>query len=108
VSTFPTEYISDPATIREIGRVLRPDGRLIVVLSASLLPANLLLAPLVAVQRLAYGRGSSVASGCAIARAAQSQLPLAAGGMTPRAECVRGPFWEAYIVVGEKGAVRTP
>jgi SAM-dependent methyltransferase len=104
VSTFPTEYIYDAATMREIGRVLRPGGRLIVVLSASLLPASLLLAPLVAVQALVYGRGSSGASGCAVARAAQAQLPFAAGGMEPRAECVRGPFWEAYILIGEKRA----
>jgi SAM-dependent methyltransferase len=102
VSTFPTEYIYDAATLREIGRVLRPGGRLVVVLSASLLPASLLLLPLVALQRLVYGSGPSGASGCAVARAAGAHLPLAAGGMEPRAECVRGPFWEAYVVTGEK------
>jgi SAM-dependent methyltransferase len=102
VSTFPTEYIYDPATMREIGRVLRPGGRLVVVLSASLLPANLPLLPLVALQSLVYGRGSSGASGCAVARAAQAQLPLGAGGLQGGAECVRGPFWEAYVVIGSK------
>src|SRR5262249_50216536 len=34
VSTFPTDYIADPQTLREIGRVLRPHGRLVVVLGA--------------------------------------------------------------------------
>lgn len=31
VATFPTPYILDPAVHREIGRVLAPDGRLVVV-----------------------------------------------------------------------------
>jgi ubiquinone/menaquinone biosynthesis C-methylase UbiE len=31
ISTFPTEFISDRETISEIHRVLRPDGRLIVL-----------------------------------------------------------------------------
>ncbi|MFN8418636.1 MAG: methyltransferase domain-containing protein [Anaerolineae bacterium] len=31
VSTFPTEFIIDPATLSEINRVLHPDGRLVFV-----------------------------------------------------------------------------
>lgn len=35
VATFPTEYILDPHTLREVARVLRPGGRLDVLLSVS-------------------------------------------------------------------------
>jgi ubiquinone/menaquinone biosynthesis C-methylase UbiE len=37
VSTFPTEFILDPATLRETTRVLQPNGRLVVGASARLL-----------------------------------------------------------------------
>jgi hypothetical protein len=36
LATFPTAYIVDPTTLVGIARVLRPDGRLIVVAGARL------------------------------------------------------------------------
>ena len=36
VATFPTPYILDPATLAEVARVLRPEGRLVIVAGARL------------------------------------------------------------------------
>jgi SAM-dependent methyltransferase len=40
VSTFPTEFIIDPATLAEVHRVLQPGGRMVVVFNGLLTSSN--------------------------------------------------------------------
>lgn len=116
VSTFPTEYIYDSAALCEIARVVRPGGRLIVVLGATLLPANALLWPLVAVQTLVYGRQQpgrrgndqqhSTASGAETSHTSDAFAQrLRAAGLKSQTEHVRGPFWEATLYIAQKSAL---
>lgn len=59
VSTFPSGYIAEPPTWREAGRVLRPGGRVVVVLSGELLPVDHRNRLLLRFHALVYGgRGS--------------------------------------------------
>lgn len=110
VSTFPTEYIADPAALAEIARVLRPDGRLIVVLGATLMPKSVALLPFIALQRLVYGRAPRRAIASGDTRSDERRplpavaAPLHSAGLEPSAETVSGPFWIAYLCFGEKSS----
>lgn len=113
VSTFPTTYIADPVALGEMSRVLRPDGRIVVVLGAALLPTRAALRPFVWFQDLVYGRPATHRSGATeqvTAAPAESGLVHACAGvgLSVRAERVRGPFWEAYLILGEKTDIPPP
>lgn len=57
VSTFPSEYIFDPRTLREIARVLRPGCPLVIVPGGVLLPVDRTSQLLQRFATLVYGQG---------------------------------------------------
>jgi ubiquinone/menaquinone biosynthesis C-methylase UbiE len=126
VSTFPSEYIYDPATIAEVERVLRPGGWVIVIEGANLLPVGFVQPFLVGIQAVVYGPGAVFGPrkqhnlNEEVARSKQDRqeadsitdivpdawfgrhIPLEQYGLQRRSERVRSAWWEVYITIGEK------
>lgn len=115
VSTFPAEYIADPATIAEVARVLRPGGRLIVIEGANLLPVGCLQPILLLFHLLVYGFSSLPGRRAVTSREPDEEvnsepvqafsglrLPLEQAGLQKRCELVRSRRWELFLSIGEK------
>ncbi len=118
VSTFPNEYICDSNTLYEVKRVLRPGGRLIVIVGANPLPVEPIQPLLLLIQIFIYGpaalfRPSKELHGKIETSAGITtevlpdawfgkHIPLEQHGLRRRSESVRNHLWEVCIVSGEK------
>lgn len=118
ISTFPNEYIYDPKTISEIKRVLRPNGRLIIVFGANLLPVNPIQTILLLIPTLVYNHAmflkclesikfkndwSDPKNTTYIDYSVKfgERIPLEEYGFRSQYERVYTYYWEAYILIGK-------
>ncbi|PZR98103.1 MAG: hypothetical protein DLM69_09045 [Candidatus Chloroheliales bacterium] len=99
LSTFPSDYITIPATLAEVARVLRPGGRLVIVPSGQLLPRDNAGKLLRAIEHAAYGDQNPNAHFDALTG------NLEATGFTVRTQTWKNQLSVAMIVVADKGKV---
>jgi ubiquinone/menaquinone biosynthesis C-methylase UbiE len=93
VSTFPAEFILDPATLREVARVLRPAGRLIVVVWARLDERGLLSRFIGWLYRITGQGEPSLRDG---------EMAAMQAGLVPRIEWARVGSSEVMLIVAQK------
>ena len=91
VSTFPAEYVIDPASVREFWRVLRPGGRLII-------------AGLVVYRGgAAWNKANALISGDTLTHPVDvQQARLSAAGFKTRLVVRDDPPWKAPVIIAEK------
>jgi len=94
VATFPTAYIVDPATLTEAARVLRPGGRLIIVLGARLSGRDVLSRGIEALYRITGQRE--------VVDENEWQPLFGAAGLSVRAVDVRLPHSQVSLWVVER------
>ena len=93
VATFPTEFILNPATLREAARVLRSDGRLVIVAGARLSERDP-LSRFIGWLYQVTGQGEPLPSG--------GETVVMEAGFVPHTEWKRVGCSEVMLVVAEK------
>ncbi|MCA9870440.1 MAG: methyltransferase domain-containing protein [Anaerolineae bacterium] len=93
VSTFPAEYVIDPASLQEFWRVLRPGGRLVI--------AGLVVYR----SSAAWNEASGLLFGNAPAHPVEQQQDrLASAGFETRLVVRNDPPWQVPVIIAKKPA----
>lgn len=107
LSTFPTNYILDPATLAGIWRVLRPNGRLLIVPEGHLVGSGGLNRLIDWLFKITGQRGDGfVADDAALWESDELWRPfrekLTAAGFTVQVHAIRFSRSQATVIVAEK------